>query len=62
MKQGIVVGWSDTSIIETHAFLWQDGVMTDLGTLGGSKDDAPGVKNRGQVVGNSSLSPDPWEY
>src|ERR1700676_2638247 len=36
-NKGSVVGWSfltgDTTL---HAFLWRKGLMTDLGTLGGS--------------------------
>lgn len=33
---GQVVGLSTTGAGETHAFLWENGVMTDLGTLRGS--------------------------
>src|SRR5258705_745555 len=36
---------------DVHAFLWQDGTMTDLGTLGGHSSSATGVNARGQVVG-----------
>src|SRR5207244_10248449 len=37
-----------------HAFLWQNGVMTDLGTLPGSTSStATAINNSGQVVGNS---------
>jgi probable HAF family extracellular repeat protein len=32
---GQVVGWSDDVLGRQHAFLWEDGTMTDLGTLGG---------------------------
>jgi probable HAF family extracellular repeat protein len=32
-------------------FLWQNGVMTKLPTLGGNNSDAGGVNNRGQVAG-----------
>ena len=34
-----------------RGFVWQDGVMTGLPTLGGNNGAALGVNNRGQVVG-----------
>jgi chitinase len=39
-----------------HAFLWQDGVFQDLGTLRGGYSDATGLNNRGDVVGLSDAS------
>ena len=36
-----------------HAFLWQRGTMTDLGTLGGSWSFPTAISNRGQIVGYS---------
>lgn len=37
----------------SRAFFWENGVMTDLGTLGGSRSFVGGINNSGQVVGGS---------
>ena len=38
-----------------HAFLWQKGLIRDLGTLGGTFSQAYGVNDLGQVVGISTI-------
>jgi probable HAF family extracellular repeat protein len=48
-----VVGYSLTFNGETHAFLWQDGVMSDLGILGGTHSYAYGINAAGKMVGLS---------
>jgi len=43
---------------DVHAFLWQDGTMTDLGTLGGHSSSATGINAQGQVVGFAATADD----
>ena len=59
---GQVVGEVDYDGTDSHAFFWADGVMTDLGTLGGnSRSAAIDLNNFGQVVGYSGPSACLWE-
>jgi len=57
---GEVVGWAATApgvgeqiVGLTHAVLWDDGLVVDLGTLGGATSRAYGINERAQVVGTA---------
>jgi probable HAF family extracellular repeat protein len=57
---GQVCGWSSVPLAYSHAFVYSDGVMTDIGTLFGTKGspnnaEAYGINDAGQVVGESAF-------
>src|SRR5262249_23367140 len=55
-NSGQVVGGAYTPD-SVHAFLWQDGVTTDLGTLpGGGTSGAAAINESGQVVGTAGTA------
>jgi probable HAF family extracellular repeat protein len=56
---GQIVGWAHTGGDVPHAFLYQNGEMKDLGTLGdGSKSFAYAINGVGLIVGGSDTTDD----
>jgi len=45
---------SATTASAQHAFLYSNGVMTDLGALGGNLSEAYGINDAGQVTGRTA--------
>jgi probable HAF family extracellular repeat protein len=54
---GEVVGKADLPSGFHHAFLWREGTLTDLGTLG-TNSTAFQINSRHQIVGASRLDPE----
>lgn len=72
--QAVIVGWAQTRPVrdafvnypelppESHAFRWEQGVISDLGTLGGENSEARDVNNLGQIVGVSDAPGGPHAF
>src|SRR6266704_210728 len=53
---GRIVGTSGDGGSQSRPFLWNDGVMTNLGTLGGSRGIAHGMSDTGFIAGESEVA------
>jgi probable HAF family extracellular repeat protein len=52
--RGQVIGNSRAGSGRFHAFVWENGKMTDLGTLpGGKESQALAINERGQIIGQA---------
>ena len=56
-EAGQITGYATNSSSQSRAFRWDDGHMTDLGTLGGPAGIGLGINGLGHVVGFSNMVP-----
>ena len=58
-NRGQAVGTSRLPDGQSRAFLWEDGTLTDLGTLGGNYSSANSINDRGRIIGGSNTTSTP---
>jgi probable HAF family extracellular repeat protein len=56
-NRGQVTGGSNLSVSTTHAFLYSNGHMQDIGTLGGDFSVGISINDHGQIAGTSTTIP-----
>jgi probable HAF family extracellular repeat protein len=55
---GEIVGYGTNASGDEHAFVYDNGVVTDLGTFGGENSSAMAINNAGQVIGIAQTAGD----
>ena len=55
-ERGQAVGTAFVSGTNHHAFVWERGLMTDLGTLGGAVSTPTGIDEQGPITGTAELA------
>jgi probable HAF family extracellular repeat protein len=55
-NHGDIVGFSAIGLSSEHPFLYSQGLMQDLGTLGGSIGEATAINDVGEIVGYSTTT------
>lgn len=53
---GQVIGLAQNASLQARGFLWSNGTMIDIGTLGGTFTFPSAINNAGQITGTSSLA------
>jgi probable HAF family extracellular repeat protein len=62
-NRGQIIGTSTLAGDQVHhAFFWEHGVLTDLGTLGGANSEAMYLTETGEVVGRVDFSPSSTDH